>query len=69
MGEGVGVGGLRGGVHHGLEVGHVEAGHEGGAGEADGADVLCDVGFAVEVVDVGVFPAGELFDVDEAGPD
>lgn len=59
-GEGVGVGRLGGGIDHGIEVGHEEAGKEEGGGNAEGADVGGDGGFAVEVEDVGVF-AGRQF--------
>jgi hypothetical protein len=34
------------------EVGHVEAGHYVGGWQGDAADVIFDLGFAVEVVDV-----------------
>ena len=51
------------------DVGHVEAGEEEGGGDGEGADVLFDVGFGVEVVDVGVFAVAEFVDVEEGGPD
>lgn len=68
-GEGVGVGRLGGGTHHAFDVGHVEAGHEEGGGDAEGADVGLDVRFAVEVVDAGGFAVAEFVDVEEGGPD
>jgi len=40
------------------DVGHVEAGHEEGGGEGEGADVFFYFGFAVEVVDVGELAVG-----------
>lgn len=67
-GEGEGVG-VRGGPHHAFDVGHVEAGHEEGGGDAEGADVGLDVGFAVEMVDAGVFAVAEFSDVEEGGLD
>ena len=47
-----------------VKVGHVKAWHEEGGGDALGADVLLDRGFAVKVVDVGEFAAGELFHIE-----
>ena len=41
------------------DVGHVEAGHEEGGGEGEGADVFFYFGFAVEVEDVGEFAVGD----------
>lgn len=44
---------------HTREVGHEVAGEEEGGGDADGADVLLDLGLAVEVVDVGELAVGD----------